>query len=156
MNSITDRYLRFGLPAGISAEQREAWKSYRLGQPVPMRLLPVNGEQCDLVTEGGAVCGRPLLIDASCPNHTEHRNAVAPNPYAALLTEWAAARFKVDATEISEVRMSYSDEYGQEGVIVTLTVEMRDGRHRWPSNGEDELEPIGKLLTALIAAMNKG
>jgi hypothetical protein len=85
------------------------------------------------------------------PSRSEHE---VTDPYAVLLAEWAAERFKVDATEIVSVELSYSDEYGRDSVHVSLVVSMRDDHAIY--SDEDELESIGELLTALVVAMNKG
>lgn len=75
MNTITARFEEFGLPDTLTADQCEAWNRWQAGQYVPPELLPTNGDTCPDMTMN-ARCGYPLLIDASCPNQSAHRDVV--------------------------------------------------------------------------------
>lgn len=76
MNATTRAYARYGLPATLPAEQRQAWEDHQAGKAVPLRLLPKNGDTCHADSMGGPYCGFPLLIDGTCPNANEHRDVI--------------------------------------------------------------------------------
>ncbi len=71
-NRTTRAYLRYGLPHTMRPEMVKAWEDHQAGRSAPLRLLPTNGDRCEVPTMGGAVCGWPLLIDGSCPARNEH------------------------------------------------------------------------------------
>ena len=56
--------------------KRLAWARYCAGGAVPISQLPTNGQHCPEATEGGAICGWPLLIDGSCAWRCNHADVV--------------------------------------------------------------------------------
>jgi hypothetical protein len=75
MSTATLAFRHFGLPATLSAEQRQAWEDHQAGRAVPLRLLPKSGDNCRADSMNG-LCGHPLLIDGSCPGRSDHRDVV--------------------------------------------------------------------------------
>lgn len=72
MNLRTQSYQRYGLHAIRDLDEKAAWIKHLRGEPVRLRDLPTNGDQCTAGTIGGAVCGHPILIDGTCPNAAMH------------------------------------------------------------------------------------
>jgi hypothetical protein len=58
----------------LSPTQRLMWNRYLAGEAVPFTELPTIDQQCEATTDGGAVCGWPLLIDGSCAWRCNHAN----------------------------------------------------------------------------------
>lgn len=76
MNATTRAYERYGLPATLPAEKRAAWEDWQAGRGALLRLLPLSGDTCHAESMGGPYCGRPLLIDGTCPGRNDHRDVV--------------------------------------------------------------------------------